>query len=107
MKTVLSHADLLRELSTVELGLCWALEYHESKAKMNAAAHATWKVDFPPIVKELHDAKTAAIILRQQLEQVRDFSERVQAAYDDLKAPRTKWFCPADAAQTPGGKNRL
>lgn len=87
MTTVLDHSELLRELGTIELALSWAIEAHESEAKMNAAKHATWKVQYPPICTELRNAQGAAIVLRQQLTQVKEFSDKVQAAFRDIKAP--------------------
>jgi hypothetical protein len=97
---VLSHGDLLREVGTIELALAWAIEYHEKKAQMNAAGQATWKVEYPPICKELRDAQSAAIVLRQQITQVKQFSEKIQSAFEDIKAPPNRnGFSP----MTPAG----
>ena len=108
MTNVLTHEELLREISTVELAVCWALEYHQKRAEMNAAGQATWQVEYPArAVREGHEGRVSYVLTIDESGRVTNCVVAASSGYPLLdeatcRTARRARFEPAlDASGSP------
>lgn len=76
-----TREQMHQHFTTAEVGLSWAIDYHENKAKMNAANAAATTVQYPPIVAELHEALNAVRAIRASFEEAERIADGIVKSF--------------------------
>lgn len=77
----LTREQMHQKFTTAEVGLSWAIDYFENKARMNAAGVTATTVEYPPIVAELHEALNAVKSVRSSFEEAERIADGIVKSF--------------------------